>query len=159
HQCARHQRGAARATARGARVTLTAQVALLLAAAVIAVPVFRKLRLGAVLGYLAAGMVVGPAALGLITNVGAILAFAEFGVVLLLFVIGLELQPSRLVTMRRTVFGVGASQVLLTTLLLGAAARAFGLTLANALLVGFALSLSSTALVLQVLAERAELKA
>ena len=140
-------------------MTLTAQVALLLAAAVIAVPVFRKLRLGAVLGYLAAGMVVGPAALGLITNVGAILTFAEFGVVLLLFVIGLELQPSRLVTMRRTVFGVGSAQVLVTSVLLAGAARAFGLSVADALLVGFALSLSSTALVLQVLAERTELKA
>ena len=140
-------------------MTLTAQVALLLAAAVLAVPVFRKLRLGAVLGYLAAGMVVGPSALGLITNVGAILSFAEFGVVLLLFVIGLELQPSRLVTMRRTVFGVGLLQVLLTTLALGLAAWALGLSPANATLVGFALSLSSTALVLQVLAERAELKA
>jgi len=140
-------------------MTLTAQVALLLAAAVIAVPVFRKLRLGAVLGYLAAGMLVGPSGFGLITNVGAILTFAEFGVVLLLFVIGLELQPSRLVTMRRTVFGVGTLQVALTTLLLGFAAWAFGLSFANAALVGFALSLSSTALVLQVLAERQELKA
>ena len=140
-------------------MTLTAQVALLLAAAVIAVPVFRKLRLGAVLGYLAAGMLVGPAALGLITNVGAILSFAEFGVVLLLFVIGLELQPSRLVTMRRTVFGVGALQVSVATLLLGLAAWLLGLSPMNAALIGFALSLSSTALVLQVLAERTELKA
>ncbi len=140
-------------------MTLTAQVALLLAAAVLAVPVFRKLKLGAVLGYLAAGMVVGPSGLGLITNVGAILSFAEFGVVLLLFVIGLELQPSRLVTMRRTVFGVGLLQVLVSTLLLGLAAWALGLSLANAALIGFALSLSSTALVLQVLAERVELKA
>ena len=138
---------------------LSAQVALLLAAAVIAVPVFRRLRLGAVLGYLAAGMLVGPSALGLITNVGAILHFAEFGVVLLLFVIGLELQPSRLVTMRRTVFGVGALQVLVTGLVLAAAGLAFGLDRRSALLVGFALSLSSTALVLQVLAERVELKA
>ncbi len=140
-------------------MTLTAQVALLLAAAVIAVPVFRKMRLGAVLGYLAAGMLVGPAALGLISNVGAILSFAEFGVVLLLFVIGLELQPSRIVTMRRTVFGVGCLQVALTTLVLGAAGWALGLSPMNAALIGFALSLSSTALVLQVLAERAELKA
>jgi glutathione-regulated potassium-efflux system protein KefB len=140
-------------------MTLTAQVALLLAAAVVAVPVFRRLRLGAVLGYLAAGIVVGPSALGLITNVGAILQLAEFGVVLLLFVIGLELQPSRLVTMRRTIFGVGSLQVLVTTAALGLVARAFGLSWGNALLIGFALSESSTALVLQVLAERAELKA
>jgi monovalent cation:proton antiporter-2 (CPA2) family protein len=140
-------------------VTLTAQVALLLAAAVIAVPLFKRLRLGAVLGYLAAGIVIGPSALGLITNVDAILHFAEFGVVLLLFVIGLELQPSRLVAMRRTVFGVGSLQVAVTTALLGLVARAFGLSWGNALLVGFALSESSTALVLQVLAERGELKA
>jgi monovalent cation:proton antiporter-2 (CPA2) family protein len=140
-------------------VSLTAQVALLLAAAVIAVPLFRKLRLGAVLGYLAAGMAVGPAGLGLISNVDAILSLAEFGVVLLLFVIGLELQPSRLITMRRTVFGVGALQVALSTLALALAAWALGATAANAVLLGFALSLSSTALVLQVLAERSELKA
>ena len=140
-------------------MTLTAQVALLLAAAVLAVPVFRKLRLGAVLGYLAAGMLVGPSGLGLITNVGAILSFAEFGVVLLLFVIGLELQPSRLVTMRRTVFGVGALQVSVATLVLSLAAWFLGLSPMNAALIGFALSLSSTALVLQVLAERTELKA
>jgi glutathione-regulated potassium-efflux system ancillary protein KefC/glutathione-regulated potassium-efflux system protein KefB len=140
-------------------MSLTAQVALLLAAAVVAVPLFRKLRLGAVLGYLAAGMLVGPSGLGLITNVDAILGLAEFGVVLLLFVIGLELQPSRLVTMRRTVFGVGALQVAVSTLALAVAAWALGATPANAVLLGFALSLSSTALVLQVLAERGELKA
>ncbi|HXQ31562.1 MAG TPA: monovalent cation:proton antiporter-2 (CPA2) family protein [Steroidobacteraceae bacterium] len=140
-------------------MSLTAQVALLLAAAVVAVPLFRKLRLGAVLGYLAAGMLVGPSGLGLISNVDAILRLAEFGVVLLLFVIGLELQPSRLIAMRRTVFGVGALQVALTTLVLAVVAWAFGASQGNAVLLGFALSLSSTALVLQVLAERAELKA
>ncbi len=138
-------------------MNLATQVALLLAAAVLAVPLFRRLKLGAVLGYLAAGIVVGPSVLGLITNVGAILNFAEFGVVLLLFVIGLELQPSRLIAMRRTVFGVGLLQVAFSTAALALAARAFGLGWGNALLVGFALSESSTALVLQVLAERGEL--
>ncbi len=77
-------------------MSLTGQVALFLAATVIAVPLFRWLRLGAVLGYLTAGIVIGPWVLGLVTDVEAMLHFSEFGVVLLLFVIGLELQPSRL---------------------------------------------------------------
>ena len=140
-------------------MSLTAQIALFLAAAVVAVPLFRRLRLGAVLGYLAAGMVVGPSGLGLVTDVDRMLQLAEFGVVLLLFVIGLELQPSRLVAMRKVVFGVGLPQVLVSTALLGLAAWLLGQPPRSALLIGFALSLSSTALVLQVLAEREELKA
>ena len=140
-------------------MSLTAQIALFLAAAVIAVPLFRRLRLGSVLGYLAAGIVLGPAGLGLVTDVDRMLQLAEFGVVLLLFVIGLELQPSRLVAMRRTVFGVGLLQVLASGALLGLAASLFGQPPRAAVLIGFALSLSSTALVLQVLAEREELKA
>jgi glutathione-regulated potassium-efflux system ancillary protein KefC/glutathione-regulated potassium-efflux system protein KefB len=138
-------------------VTLTAQVAIFLAAAVIAVPLFRRLRLSAVLGYVAAGLVIGPWGLGLFGDVESILHFAEFGVVLLLFVIGLELQPSRLWVMRSAVFGNGAAQVACVTLVLAAAARALGLDWPAAIVVGFALSLSSTALILQVLAERGEL--
>jgi len=137
----------------------TAEIAVFLAAAVVAVPLFKRLHLGAVLGYLAAGIVVGPSGLGLISDVGRILDFAEFGVVLLLFVIGLELQPSRLVAMRRTVFGTGLAQVLVSTAVLGASAWLAGVAPLSAGLIGFALSLSSTALVLQVLAEREELKA
>jgi monovalent cation:proton antiporter-2 (CPA2) family protein len=136
-----------------------AEVAVFLAAAVIAVPLFKRLHLGAVLAYLAAGIVVGPSGLGLIRDVDRMLDIAEFGVVLLLFVIGLELQPSRLVAMRRVVFVAGSLQVLLSTAALALAAWWLGVAPRSAALIGFALSLSSTALVLQVLAERQELKA
>ena len=138
-------------------MTLTAQVAIFLAATVVAVPLFRRFKLSAVLGYLAAGVVIGPWGLGLFTDVDNILHFAEFGVVLLLFVIGLELQPSRLRVMRHAVFGTGAAQVGLTTALLAVITRASGQSWPAALTIAFALSLSSTALVLQVLAERGEL--
>ena len=130
-----------------------------LAAAVVAVPLFKRFHLGAVLAYLAAGIVVGPSGLKLISDVERTLDVAEFGVVLLLFVIGLELQPSRLFAMRRAVFGTGLLQVLLSSAVLALGAWGFGLAPRSALLVGFALSLSSTALVLQVLAEREELHA
>jgi monovalent cation:proton antiporter-2 (CPA2) family protein len=140
-------------------MTLTGQVAVLLAATVIAVPLFRRFKLSAVLGYLAAGVVIGPWGLALFQDVENILHFAEFGVVLLLFVIGLELQPSRLWVMRHSVFGAGGVQVALTTVVLAVAAFALGLPWPTALVTAFALSLSSTALVLQVLAERGELTA
>ncbi len=140
-------------------MTLTGQVAVLLAATVIAVPLFRRFKLSAVLGYLAAGVVIGPWGLALFQDVENILHFAEFGVVLLLFVIGLELQPSRLWVMRHAVFGAGGVQVALTTAVLAAAAFSLGLPWPTAFITAFALSLSSTALVLQVLAERGELTA
>ena len=134
------------------------QTAVLLAAAVIAVALFRLLNLSSILGYVAAGLVIGPWGLRLFRNVGEVMHVAEFGVVLLLFIIGLELQPTRLWVMRRIVFGLGSAQVLLCTLLLGGGAWFFGLQPTAALLVGFGLSLSSTPLVLQVLAERGQLK-
>ena len=136
---------------------MLADIALFLAAAVIAVPVFKRLGLGSVLGYLAAGIAIGPWGAGLITRVDEILHFSEFGVVLLLFVIGLELQLSRLWRLRAAVFGLGGAQVLLTTLALAGAALAWGKPLVTALVAGFGLSMSSTALVLQILAERKEL--
>ena len=139
-------------------MTLTAQIALFLAATVVVAPLFRWLRLGAVLGYLAAGVVIGPSMLRLVDDVEAILHFAEFGVVLLLFVIGLELQPSRLWVMRRPVFGTGGMQVVLTTVALAGAAWGLGQPPLQSLVIGFTLSLSSTALILQVLAERNELR-
>lgn len=132
-------------------------IALYLAAAVIFVPLFRRLGLGAVLGYLAGGIAIGPQGLGFISDVETILHVSEFGVVLLLFIIGLELQPSRLWTLRRAVFGMGGAQVLVTTLVLTAAGLAFGLNIGSALVAGFGLAMSSTALVLQMLAERKEL--
>jgi monovalent cation:proton antiporter-2 (CPA2) family protein len=140
-------------------MTLTGQVAVLLAATVIAVPLFRRFKLSAVLGYLAAGVLIGPWGLGLFQDVENILHFAEFGVVLLLFVIGLELQPSRLWVLRHAVFGAGGAQVAVTTVALAGAALALGLSWPAAVVIAFALSLSSTALVLQVLAERSELTA
>jgi len=136
-----------------------AETAILLAAAVLAVSLFRFLHLSSILGYVAAGLVIGPWGLNLVGNVGRITQVSEFGIVLLLFIIGLELQPTRLWVMRRTVFGLGAAQVALCTLLLGAAAWSLGLAPVAAGIVGFGLSLSSTPLVLQVLAERGQLHA
>jgi monovalent cation:proton antiporter-2 (CPA2) family protein len=135
-----------------------AQVAILLTAAVVAVSLFRLLKLSSVLGFLAAGLVIGPWGLRLITDVSSILHASEFGVVLLLFIIGLELQPTRLWVMRRTVFGLGSAQVLSCSVILGAAVWWWGLPPMAAAVVGFGLSLSSTPLVLQVLAEREQLK-
>src|SRR5689334_14009126 len=135
-----------------------AQTAILLAAAVVAVALFRFVRLSSILGYVAAGLVIGPWGLNLIGDVGRITQVSEFGIVLLLFIIGLELQPTRLWVMRRLVFGMGSAQVILCSVLLGLVGWLLGLQLAPALLVGFGLSLSSTPLVLQLLAERSQLK-
>src|SRR5688572_16923914 len=93
-------------------MSLIHQSLVFLSATVVAVPVFKKLGLGSVLGYLSAGIVIGPWVLGLVSDVDSILHFAEFGVVLLLFVIGLELQPSRLWALRKNVFGLGSVQVI-----------------------------------------------
>ena len=130
-----------------------------LAAAVFVVPIFKRLGLGAVLGYLTAGVLIGPGGIGLISDVQSVLHFSEFGVVLLLFLIGLELQPSRLWELRRLVFGMGSLQVVGTTALLALACVAFGLDGATAFVVGAGLSLSSTAFALQLLAEKNALTA
>lgn len=127
----------------------------LLCAAVILVPVSRLVGLGIVPGFIIAGVVVGPSALGLINNQSEITHLAELGVVLLLFLVGIELKPSRLWLMRRMVFGLGALQVVIT----GAAITAgvhflFGVELQSALLIGLTLALSSTAFVLQLLNEQ-----
>ena len=138
-------------------MSLLAEAAIFLAAAVVTVPIFRKLRLGAVLGYLAAGVIIGPWALRLVTDVDNILHFAELGVVLLLFVIGLELQPSRLWVLRKAVFGLGGAQVAVTGAVLAAVGLALGQSWQSALVTGLGLAMSSTAFVLQVLAERKQL--
>jgi len=139
-------------------MSLLAQIAIFLAAAVIAIPIFRRFKLGSVLGYLTAGIIIGPSSLGLISSVDATQNIAQFGIVLLMFVIGLELQPSRLWVLRKSIFGLGSSQVAATTLALGAAAYfVFEQTWQSALIIGFALSMSSTALALQLLAERGQL--
>ena len=130
-------------------------IIILLLAAVIAVPFFQAARLGAVPGFLIAGIVVGPSGLGLIDNIRDIGHLAEIGVVLLLFVIGIELKPSRLWLMRRLVFGLGTLQVVLTGILLAALSYSLlDIPLRAAILVGPALALSSTAFVLQILTER-----
>src|SRR5271154_7467297 len=129
-----------------------AQTAVLLAAAVVAVSLFRLLNLSSILGYVAAGLIIGPWGLRLIHEIENIAKIADFGVVLLLFIIGLELQPTRLWVMRRTVFGLGSLQVFSCSLVLGGTAWWLGLPPMAAAVVGFGLSLSSTPLVLQVLA-------
>lgn len=135
------------------------QIVVFLVAAVLAVPLFRRLGLGAVLGYLMAGVAIGPWGFDIAGNVQAIMHLGEVGVVFLLFVIGLELQPTRLRAMRRAVFGPGIAQVLISGAILAVLAVALGFDHKAALVMGFTLSLSSTAVVLHLLADRNELKA
>lgn len=130
------------------------QAAIFLGAAVIAVPIAKRLRMGSVLGYLTAGAVVGPFGLGLIANVETVLHTAEFGVILLLFVIGLELTPSRLWRLRGDVFGLGSAQVLLSGAALCAVFIAWGQSWQMAIMAGAALALSSTAFATQIMRER-----
>jgi len=133
------------------------QATLFLLAAVILVPVFKYIGLGAVLGYLVAGIAIGPSGLGLVRDVEQILHFAEFGVVLLLFIIGLELRPRRLWVMRKSILGLGTLQMSVTTAVLLSLGLAAGLPGREALVAAFILSLSSTAFALQLLGERKEL--
>lgn len=130
-----------------------------LVAAVIAVPLFNRLRLGAVLGFLVAGVVIGPDGAALITGAEQTLQIAELGVVFLLFLLGLELSPQRLWGMRRIVFGAGGLQLGLTALVAGLVAAALVPGWPAALVIGLALAQSSTAVALQILAERREVGA
>lgn len=132
-------------------------IAIYLAAAVVAVPLFKRLGLGSVLGYLAAGAAIGPSGLGWIDDVESTLHFAEFGVVLLLFIIGLELEPSRLWRLRGLVFGLGGAQIALTTAVLTGLAVALGLPWRGGLVAGLALAMSSTAFATQILGEKHEM--
>jgi len=125
-----------------------------LSAAVLAVPLSRALGLGSIIGYLGAGIAIGPWGLGLVTNVDDILHFAEFGVVLMLFLVGLELEPKRLWNLRRPIFGWGSAQVLGCTLLMTLVAMLFGVPWRIALVASLGMALSSTAIALQVMAER-----
>ncbi|MBO9664490.1 monovalent cation:proton antiporter-2 (CPA2) family protein [Dokdonella sp.] len=129
----------------------------LLLAAVVAVPLAKRWQLGAVLGYLGAGALIGPSGLRLIDNTEQIKEASELGVVLMLFVIGMELSPQRLWVMRRSVFGHGSLQVLATAALIGGVVYCFGLGWKSAMVIGLGLALSSTAIDLQLLAERKEL--
>ncbi|MBF0219887.1 MAG: glutathione-regulated potassium-efflux system protein KefC [Gammaproteobacteria bacterium] len=134
--------------------SLLANVAIYLGATVVLVPLASYLGLGSIIGYLIAGVVIGPWGLGVITNVEEILHFAEFGVVLLLFLIGLEMNPRRLWAMRQPILFMGGGQVLLSTLLLWMVALLLGIGGSAALIAAMALSLSSTALALQTLREK-----
>ncbi|TXR54606.1 monovalent cation:proton antiporter-2 (CPA2) family protein [Reinekea thalattae] len=125
-----------------------------LGAAIVFVPIAKRAGLGSVLGYLIGGIAIGPFVLGFIEDSDSILHFSEFGVVLLLFLIGLELNPSRLWGMRRQIFGLGGSQVLLTALLLAAIGMALNLDWRLCLVAAGGLALSSTAIALQTLEER-----
>jgi glutathione-regulated potassium-efflux system ancillary protein KefC len=125
-----------------------------LAAAVIAVPLSRALGLGSIIGYLGAGIAIGPWGLGLVSNVQDILHFAEFGVVLMLFLVGLELEPRRLWNLRRPIFGWGSAQVLGCAAVLWLAGIAAGASWSVSLVAALGLALSSTAIALQVMGER-----
>jgi monovalent cation:proton antiporter-2 (CPA2) family protein len=125
-----------------------------LAAACIAVPLTSRFKLGSVLGYLIAGVIIGPFGFSLINDSEKIMHFAEFGVVMMLFIIGLELEPAVLWRLRKSIIGLGGLQVTLTTLAFTAIGIAFGYDWQPSLAVAMALSLSSTALVLQILQEK-----
>lgn len=133
------------------------QATVFLAAAVIGVPLLKRLGLSSVLGYIVAGAAIGPWGLKLAGDVESVRAFSEIGIVLLLFIIGLELLPSRLWELRRSVFGLGAAQVAVTGSALGLGAWALGVTPGAAAIVGFGLALSSTAIGLQILIEGKQL--
>lgn len=130
------------------------QVVVLLAAGVAAVPVFKKIGLGSVLGYLAAGLAVGPFGLGFFADPQAIIHVAELGVVMFLFIIGLEMQPSKLWGMRRDIFGLGAIQVLGAMAVLTGIGLSFGFPLIPSFVAGTGFVMTSTAIVMQMLQER-----
>ncbi len=125
-----------------------------LSAAVIVVPLSRALGLGSIIGYLAAGIAIGPWGLGLVTNVQDILHFAEFGVVLMLFLVGLELEPKRLWSLRRPIFGWGSAQMAGCAVAIFALAWGCGVPTPIAIVAALGLALSSTAIALQVMGER-----
>jgi glutathione-regulated potassium-efflux system protein KefB len=127
------------------------EVVALLAAAVLAVPIFRRLGLGSVLGYLAAGLAIGPFGFKLVTDPESILHVAELGVVLFLFVVGLEMQPSRLWGLRGQIFGLGVLQVVACALLLTGVGVGTGFPVAPSFVAGAGFVLTSTAIVMQLL--------
>ncbi|MGL4237961.1 monovalent cation:proton antiporter-2 (CPA2) family protein [Tabrizicola sp.] len=134
-------------------------VVTLLGAAVVAVPVFKRLGLGSVLGYLAAGLAIGPFGLALFSDPMAILHVAELGVVMFLFIIGLEMEPSKLWAMRRDIFGLGLVQVLICIAVLGLVGVALDYPYAGSLIAGAGFTLTSTAIVMQMLQERNDIAA
>lgn len=137
--------------------SMLVHVVALLGAAVVAVPLFRRLGLGSVLGYLAAGLVIGPFGFGLFSDPHAILQFAELGVVMFLFIIGLEMRPSHLWHLRRQIFGLGSLQIGACTIGLTGVGMALGLSPVVAFIGGAGFVLTSTAIVMQLLAERGDI--
>lgn len=134
------------------------QVVALLGAGVIAVPLFKRLGLGSVLGYLAAGLAIGPFGLGLVSDPQAVLHAAELGVVMFLFIVGLEMEPAKLWALRKQIFGLGVLQVALCGILLTLAGILLGLAPVVAFVAGMGFVLTSTAIVMQILAERGDLQ-
>ncbi|MCZ4345635.1 monovalent cation:proton antiporter-2 (CPA2) family protein [Devosia neptuniae] len=132
-------------------------VVALLGAAVIAVPLFKRLGLGSVLGYLAAGLLLGPSGFGLISDPESVLTIAELGVVMFLFIIGLEMEPAKLWALRKQIFGLGVLQVAISGALLTGAGVLLGFAPMVAFVFGMGFVLTSTAIVMQVLGERGEL--
>ncbi len=133
------------------------QVVVLLAAGVVAVPIFKRLGLGSILGYLAAGLIIGPFGFGLFDDPEAILHVAELGVVMFLFIIGLEMRPSRLWGLRKEIFGLGLLQVVACAALLTGVGIALGLPPVVAFVAGAGFVLTSTAIVMQLLEERGDI--
>jgi glutathione-regulated potassium-efflux system protein KefB len=133
------------------------KVVTLLGAAVIAVPLFKRIGLGSVLGYLAAGLAIGPFGMGLISDPATILHTAELGVVMYLFVIGLEMQPSHLWSLRKAIFGLGSLQVVVCGMLLTGVGLAFGFPLGVSFVSAMGFVLTSTAVVMQLLGERGDM--
>jgi monovalent cation:proton antiporter-2 (CPA2) family protein len=134
--------------------SLLIQALVYLAAGVFSVPIAKRLGMGSVLGYLVAGAVIGPFALSLVGQQADVMRFAEFGVVILLFLIGLEVRPALLWSLRGTIFGLGGAQVGATAAVVAGAAMVCGLDWKSALAVGFVMAMSSTAIVLQTLEEK-----
>ena len=138
--------------------SLLLQGVVYLGAAVIAVPLSKRIGLGSVLGYLLAGMFIGPWGLGLIEHVETVLHFAEFGVVMMLFLIGLELEPKKLWEMRSPIFGLGGLQVLLTLAVTAGLGLAFQIDWRISLVAGMGVAMSSTAIAVQIITEKGLLK-
>ena len=130
------------------------RVVSLLGAAVVAVPLFKRIGLGSVLGYLAAGLAIGPYGLNVVDDPHAIIHLAEFGVVMFLFVIGLEMKPSHLWSLRRQIFGLGSMQVVISAILMTIVGVQFGISWEVAFVSSAGFVLTSTAIVMQVLGER-----